>query len=1596
MSLRPIAALVVLSALCAWSPPLVQSPRHPAAAPLPAGLQITLQDPLCPLNGTITATVTLPAPAPAGGTIVTLGSLAPGVATITPGSVTIPAGQVTSTVGQITISGISNGSATLTADAVGCPQATVTVTVTDQFISLGLNVATIPGQTTGLPLSLSIPAPAGGVTINLTTADPMIATVQGSVFIPAGQQIPAANPQVMGVAIGTVSITASASNFAPDSRDVTVASNVMSYSPSTITVAEGFTVTADLDLAVSAPAGGQTVTLTTDHPGIATVPMNVTVAQGENSIPFVVTGILSGTTTVRANAPGLPEATATISVVPPTITLSGTTVGDDLQVPRSAYLNAPAPAGNLDITITSSDPARLLVSTSSTVMGTGSVVVTAGAGSTSVPTFYVQALDDSGSASVTLTAPGWNTTVTSFTFAPSGFRIWSPSQISAAAGGTDRTVSLRSTRLDPATLAPTTWQHVRGGLSVSVPISSSDPAVGVMTIDPVVFLGGDLANSSAFDPIAVGTATVSIGTPAGFDTPSTSQSISATVSPQAIVINGGVVGDDLQTTSSGWLDPAAPAGNVMVTLTSADPSRLLLSTSPTVSGSASITVQVNAGSSSLPTFYVQGLDESGLIQVTATASGYGSGFADFQLTPSGFRIWSPSSFSLSTGVAPASMSIRPCRLDPVTLNIQGSQHLRGGYSASVGVLSSDTNVGTITTSPVVFLGGDLSQSTQFTPLAAGQSTVSIVQPGGFQVPSSGTSILANVFDQNIIASAVQVGDDLQTTTNAWLSAPAPAGNLTVTATSADPSRVLLSDSATTAGSPSISLFVSAGSSSVPSFYVQGLDDNGTVDVTLSAPGYASETLPVTLYPSGFRIWSPTVINTSTFSPPSNINLRSVRLTPGTLATAAPQAVRAGISVAVDVTSSDTNVGQITTSPVIFNGGDISQSTSFDPLVSGSSTISLTTPAGFDTPSSGTSIPAMVDAPDITISGGTVGEHLQVGRTIYLQSAPPGPVDVTVTVNDPSIAAITTDPLVLGTGSITFFGVTGSTVGTIYVQGLLQGSTTVVAQAAGYDDGMATFDVDPSGFRLWSPGAIDTTIYSAPSAVSMRPCVLDPATLNVSSSQRVRGGLTVSLPIMTLDPAIGTMTVDPVVFGPNTISNTSAFQPTGVGNTTIQIGTPPGFTTPSNAQSINALVRVPNITMSSITVGEDLQASTYVYLEAAPPTPIDLAVTVLDPSVAIVSKSATSVGGPAASFPLNTATSVGPIWIQGLSVGTTTVEVSASGYVLASATITVNPSGFRIWSPSAINTSTFSNPSNVTVRSTMLDPTTLNVTASQPIRGGFKAQVPITSSDPSVGTITSVLRFGGNTLSQTATFTPIGAGTTTIALGTSPGFHTPSNGQQITATVTAPTISFSNVTVGDDLQVANHIYLQAAPPTPTNVTVTVANPAMAAISLSATSAGAASQTITGVTTTVIGPIHVQGLQQGMTTVTISASGYAPQVASITIRPSAFRIWSPSSITTTVSASGSSIHLRPCMLDPVTLNVSSSQQLRGGATASVVVSSSDPLVGTISTSPVVFSGGDLQLSTTFQPAGAGSCTVSLTQPAAFDPPSNGFQINATVNP
>ena len=74
-----------------------------------------------------------------------------------------------------------------------------------------------------------------------------------------------------------------------------------------------------------------------------------------------------------------------------------------------------------------------------------------------------------------------------------------------------------------------------------------------------------------------------------------------------------------------------------------------------------------------------------------------------------------------------------------------------------------------------------------------------------------------------------------------ISTAAQAGGLVINLTSDDPNRALLSLRPETAGSPSITLTVSAGFRASPAFYVQGLANTGIVTYTASAPGYGSAT-----------------------------------------------------------------------------------------------------------------------------------------------------------------------------------------------------------------------------------------------------------------------------------------------------------------------------------------------------------------------------------------------------------------------------------------------------------------------------------------------------------------------------------------------------------------------------------------------------------------------------------------------------------------------------------------------------------------------------------------------------------------------------------
>src|SRR5262249_33957088 len=160
-----------------------------------------------------------------------------------------------------------------------------------------------------------------------------------------------------------------------------------------------------------------------------------------------------------------------------------------------------------------------------------------------------------------------------------------------------------------AALQPGSSQPLRGGIGVDVALAIADPTIGTFTADPVHFAGGDNTHTTAFHPIAGGTTTISVQPPAGFTMPSIESSISAAVTAPEFSVPSVTVGQNLQASEVVSLGAPAPAGGVPVTIASADPTRLLVSSTATGAGSASIVITAAEGTTATPAFFVQALSD---------------------------------------------------------------------------------------------------------------------------------------------------------------------------------------------------------------------------------------------------------------------------------------------------------------------------------------------------------------------------------------------------------------------------------------------------------------------------------------------------------------------------------------------------------------------------------------------------------------------------------------------------------------------------------------------------------------------------------------------------------------------------------------------------------------------------------------------------------------------------------------------------------------------------------------------------------------------------------------------------------------------------
>ena len=153
------------------------------------------------------------------------------------------------------------------------------------------------------------------------------------------------------------------------------------------------------------------------------------------------------------------------------------------------------------------------------------------------------------------------------------------------------------------------------------------------------------------------------------------------VSPVLVPANV-TVGRSLEAPATVTLSSPAPEGGLQVTLTSGDPSRLVLSRSADAAGSASITIPVRAGSGSTPEFYVQGLADRGTVTYTASAPGSGSVEGKVTLAASAIAIAGPG--GVGAGDATLQTTVRSRKWRITVLNARGPQ--RSGFSGSRGRL----------------------------------------------------------------------------------------------------------------------------------------------------------------------------------------------------------------------------------------------------------------------------------------------------------------------------------------------------------------------------------------------------------------------------------------------------------------------------------------------------------------------------------------------------------------------------------------------------------------------------------------------------------------------------------------------------------------------------------------------------------------------------------------------------------------------------------------------------------------------------------------------------------------------------------------------
>ncbi len=677
-------------------------------------------------------------------------------------------------------------------------------------ILLPANVTVTPGDTVNFPVTLGTAAPPGGVLITLASSNPTAATVSpSSFFVSQGMTSQRGVTTVTGDHAGSATITASAPGYATANGQVLVSSGgttamTMSFWPGSLTINGTATQNLTLNLSTPAPAG-LVVNLSSSNAAVATVPATVSFGTGTTGVSVLVTGVAAGAVTITASAPNIASATASVTVTQPAaggILLPGNVTlapGDTVNFPVT--LGTAAPAGGAFITLASSDP-------SIAIAWPSNLLIPEGVTSTSRTVNTVSGIS-AGSATITASASGYPT---------------ASARVQVTGGGTTAmTMSFSPVSL---TINGTATQNLTLNLSAPAPAAlvvnlSSSNATVASAPATVGFGTGMTSVAVPVTGVAAGSVTITASAP---NVASATASVAVT-QPAAggILLPGNVTlapGDTVNFPIT--LGAAAPAGGVVITLASSDPS-IAIALPP------NLIIPEGVTSTRRTVTTVSGIS-AGLATITASAFGYPSASAQVRVTGGGTT-------TTTMSFSPVSLTINGVATQNLTLNLSAP----APAALVVNLSSSNATVASVPAT-VSFGTGMTSVAVPVTGVAAGSVTITASAPN---IASATASVTVSVTVTQpagaiLLPASATVGLNQSLALQVTLPTPAPAGGVTVALAS--------SDSATATVTPSVFIAARSTFSTTPP-QVNGIK-LGSASITASAPGFTPASTQIQVNANG--------------------------------------------------------------------------------------------------------------------------------------------------------------------------------------------------------------------------------------------------------------------------------------------------------------------------------------------------------------------------------------------------------------------------------------------------------------------------------------------------------------------------------------------------------------------------------------------------------------------------------------------------------------------------------------------------------------------------------------------------------------------------